>query len=101
MPGYVHASLHAFQHKKPKQPQDSPYPWRQPIYGKNNHMLSEKTLAKEFNEHNQKRLQKTVGKFLYYARVMDPTMLMALNSLAVVQTLPKIDTAKLITQFLN
>ena len=26
MPGYVRAELYSFQHKKPKQPQDSPYP---------------------------------------------------------------------------
>ena len=46
-------------------------------------------------------IQKIVGKFLYYARAIDPTMLMALNSLAAVQTNPKIVTAKQITQFLN
>ena len=53
------------------------------------------------DEHNQKRLQKIVGKFLYYARDTGPTMLMALNSLVAVQTKPKIETAKQITQFLN
>ena len=31
MPGYVREALNSFQHKKPKQPQDSPYPWKQPI----------------------------------------------------------------------
>ena len=101
MPGYVRAALHAFQHEKPKRPQDSPYPWTQPVYGKNNQMLSEKAPAEELDENNQKRLQKIVGKFLYYARAIDPTMLMALNSLAAVQTKPKIETAKQITQFLN
>ena len=45
MPGYVRAALHSFQHKKPKRPQDSPYPWTQPIYETNNHMLSDKSLA--------------------------------------------------------
>ena len=43
IPGYVCAALHAFQHKKPKRPQDSPYPWTQPVYGKNNQILSEKS----------------------------------------------------------
>ena len=33
MPGYVRTALHSFQHEKPKIPQDSPYPWTQPIYG--------------------------------------------------------------------
>ena len=39
MPGYAHAALHAFQHDKPKQPQEFPYPWTQPVYGKNNQIL--------------------------------------------------------------
>ena len=60
MPGYVSAGLHAFQNDKPKLLQDSPYPWKQPVYGKNNHMLSEKSLAEELDEHNKKRLQKIV-----------------------------------------
>ena len=42
MPGYVRAAFHAFQHEKPKQSQDSPYPWTQPVHVKNNKMLSEK-----------------------------------------------------------
>ena len=61
MPGYVHAALHDFQHEKPKQQQDSPYPWTQPIYGKNNQMLLEKAPAEKLDEHNQKRLQKYLG----------------------------------------
>ena len=42
MPGYVRAALHSFQRKKPKYPKESPYPWTQPVYEKNNQMLSEK-----------------------------------------------------------
>ena len=101
MPGYVGAALHDFQHEKLKLPQDSPYPWTQPIYKKNNPMLSEKEPAEELDENNHKRLQKTVGKFLYYARAIYPTSLMALNSLAAVQKKLTIETAKQITQFLN
>ena len=50
---------------------------------------------------NQKRHWKIVGKFLYYDRAMDPTILMTLNSLATVQTKPTIETTKNITRFLN
>ena len=42
MPSYVCAALNSFQHNKPKIPQDSPYPWTQSIYKKNNQMLSDK-----------------------------------------------------------
>ena len=53
------------------------------------------------DEHNQKILQKIVQKLLYYARSIDPTMLIALKSLVAVQTKQTIQTAKQITQFLN
>ena len=53
------------------------------------------------DEYNQKRLQKIVGNFLYYARAIYPIMFIALNSLSAVDTNPAIETAKQITQFLN
>ena len=53
------------------------------------------------DENNQKIRQKIVGKFLYYARAIDPTMLMVINSLAAVQTKKTIETTKQITRFLN
>ena len=101
MPCYVCASIHAFQHEKPKQPQDSSYPWTQTVNGNNNQILPEKAPAEELDEHNKKILQKIVGKLLYHARSIDTTMLMALNSLVEVQTKQTIKTAKQITQFLN
>ena len=48
-----------------------------------------------------KRLQKVFGKFLYFAGSVDPTMMIALKSLAVVQTNPTIKTAKQVTQLSN
>ena len=38
---------------------------------------------------------------IYYARAIDPTTLVVLNSLAAVHTQPIIETAKTITQLLN
>ena len=64
-------------------------------------MLNEKETAEELDESYQKRLQKIVGKFLYYDGAIDTTMLMALNSLAELQTIPTIETSKQITTFLN
>ena len=88
MPGYVPAALHDFQHKKTKQQQDSPYPWKQTVYVKNNQMISEKAIDEELDENNQKRLQKIVETLLYYARAIYPTMLMALNTLEAVHRNP-------------
>ena len=57
-------------------------------------MLPENEPAEELDENNQRRYQKIVGKILYYAISIKPTMLMALNSLAAVQTKPTIETTK-------
>ena len=64
-------------------------------------MLSEKEPAEELDENNQKRLQKIVGNFLYYAIAIDPTIFMALNLLVEVQTKPTIDTTKHPNKLLN
>ena len=87
--------------KKTKIPHESTNSLTQPIYGKNHQMLSEKAPDEKLDDNNQKRLQKIVGKFLYYARAVYPTMLMALKPLAEMHTKPKIETAKKVTQFLN
>ena len=39
IPGYVGALLYSFQHENTKKGQDSPYPWTERQYGKNNHIL--------------------------------------------------------------
>ena len=101
MPGFVCVFLHSFQHEKPKLLQDSPYPWTKTIIGNNNQILNEKQLAEELDENKQKRIQKIVGKSLYYARAIYSTMLMAMNSLVEVQTKPTIETANKIAQLLN
>ena len=57
-------------------------------------MLEEKSPAEAFYESNQKRLKKIVGKFLYYYRAIYLTMLIAMKSLAAVQTKPKVKIIK-------
>ena len=49
---------------------------------KNNHTLSEKAPAETFDDNNDIIFQNIVGKLLYYAREIDPTILMTRNSLA-------------------
>ena len=54
-------------------------------------MLPDKAPAEKLDDNNKERLQKNTSKFLYYAIAVDPTILMALNSLAVVHTKPTIE----------
>ena len=64
-------------------------------------MLSEKAPSEKLDANNKKRLQKFVGNFLYYARAVNPTMLMSTNLLAAVHTKPTIEIVKQVTHFLN
>ena len=47
------------------------------------------------------KLQNTVGKFLYYARAVDPTMLHILSTLASAQPIGTQATIEIMTYFLN
>ena len=94
MSWYVHAALHYFQH-------EPPYPWTPARYGNTDQILRDKHPSDVLYTSNKKRLEKIVGKFLYYARSIDSTMVMALNSLVAVQTKSTVEVEKNITHFLN
>ena len=47
------------------------------------------------------KIQQVVGSLLYYARAMDPTLLVALGSIASSQNKPTEKTAEAVTQLLN
>ena len=95
MPGYVKEALQKFQHPTPIQPQHSPHQWNTPNYGSTAPQLahqapeSPKPAPPETNT-----VQQVVGTFLYYARAFDPTMLVALNSIAAEQSNITEETAK-------
>ena len=93
MQHYTHSSK-----ENPNYPRTLHTPVHNPYMGKQPDSIIKGTICK-LNDNNQKRLQKIVGNFLYYDRAVDPTMLMTLNSLAVVQTKPTIQTTKQVTQF--
>ena len=63
--------------------------------------MNDKHTSEALDVSNQKPLQKIVGKFLYCDRSIESTVLIGLNSLAVVQTKPTVEKEKDITHFLN
>jgi hypothetical protein len=85
MPGYVSNVLSKFQHDAPKHQQHTPSRYVTPVYGaKTQYATKDETpplAAKQcFN------IQKVTGSVLYYARAVDPTVLMPLNDIATEQT---------------
>jgi hypothetical protein len=85
MPGYVSNVLSKFQHDAPKHPQHTPSIYITPVYGaKTKYATKDETpplTAKQCLT-----IQKVTGSVLYYARAVDPTVLMPLNDIATVQT---------------
>jgi hypothetical protein len=85
MPVYIANVLKKIQHDAPKHPQHTPSRYVMPVYGaKTQHAMQDETpplTAKQCLN-----IQKVTGSVLYYARAVDPTVLMPLNDIATEQT---------------
>jgi hypothetical protein len=101
MPGYIAAALHKFQHKKPAKPQDAPHTWTRPTYGQKVQFAAPASNASLLSPKDIKRVQSINGTLLYYARAIDPTMLVALNEISTSQAAPTTDTLKKCNQVLD
>ncbi len=63
-------------------------------YGKDNQTPSPLDDSPLLDEAGKKRVQQIVGSFLYYARAVDPTMLMAPSEISSQQSAPTENTMK-------
>jgi hypothetical protein len=85
MPGYVSNVLSKFQHDSPKHPQHTPSRYVTPVYGaKTQYDTKDKTPP--LTPKQCLTIQKVTGSVLYYAKAVDPTVLMPLNDIATEQT---------------
>jgi hypothetical protein len=85
MPGYVSNVLSKFQHDAPKHPQHTPSRYVTPMYGaKTKYATTDETPP--LTAKQRLTIQKVTGSVLYYARAVDPTILMPLNDIATEQT---------------
>ena len=101
MPAYVQKQLTRYEHKKPSRPQHCPYTPHPITYGKNNQTVDPIDESPPLDEAGKKYIQQVVGSFLYYARAVDPTILMALSDIATQQNKPTENTKKRVDQFLD
>jgi hypothetical protein len=101
MPGYVEKALQRFQHPTPSKSQHSPYPWLKPQYGAKTQFTPKPDTGTPLSPTQVTRLQQIIGVFLYYARAVDSTMLVALGTLAAAQTHATTNTTKCTNQFLD
>jgi hypothetical protein len=85
MPCYVSNVLSKFQHDDPKHPQHTPSKCITPVYGTKN-QYSTQYETSPLTAKQCLNIQKVTGSVLYYARAVDPTVLIPLNDITMEQT---------------
>jgi hypothetical protein len=71
------------------------------MYKKDNQAPSPTDKSPPLNDAGKKRVQQIVGSFLYYARAVDPTILMALSDIACQSAKPTERTKQCVDQFMD
>ncbi len=82
MPSYIDKALTQFQHERPKRPQNSPHKHIAPNYGAKAQYVEPDRISLLLDKEQKKYVQAVTGTLLYYARAVDPTILIALNVIA-------------------
>jgi hypothetical protein len=82
MPGYIKAALHKYQHAAPARPERAPHTWNPPIYGAKTQYVEDKTTSPALSDKDRNKLQQLTGTLLYYAKAVDPNLIMPINVLA-------------------
>ena len=101
MPGFIERALNRFQHDAPTRPQHAPHRSAQPIYGKQQQLTPAPDLSPLLDAADIRKTQEIIGTLLYYARAVDPTLLVALSTLASQQSKATFNTMKDIILLLN
>jgi len=98
---YVMKQLTTYGHVAPLKPQHCLYSLNPVKYGKDNQAPSPLDESPLLDEAGKKQVQQIVGSFLYYARAVDPTKLMALSEISSQQSALTENTMKRVNQFLD
>jgi hypothetical protein len=101
MPGYIKTALHKYQHPAPAPPEHSPHTWNPPIYGANTQFVSDIKPIPALSDKDVTKIQQLTGILLYYARAVDPTLIMPINILASEQSNATEVTADKVIKLLN
>jgi hypothetical protein len=100
MPGYVSNFVSKLQHDSPKHPQHTPSRYVTPVYGAKTQYAT-RDEAPPLTAQQCLTTQKVTGSGLYYARAVDPTVLMPLNGIATEQTKSTEKTQAVTNQMLD
>jgi hypothetical protein len=100
MPGYISNVLSKFQHDAPKHPQHIPSRYVTPVFGAKTQYAT-KDETPPLTAQQCLTIQRITGSVLYYARAVDPTVLIPLNDIATEQTKATAKTQATTNQLLN
>jgi hypothetical protein len=92
LPGYVERALRSLDITRSNTPVNNPIKYTPPTYGTNLTQCVYVDTSPPLDITSAKRIQKIVGLFLYYARLIDSSMLVAVTKLASQQAAPTIET---------
>ncbi len=101
MPGYIGKALTRLQHEQPKCPQNSPHKHVAPNYGAKAQYVEPNRISLLLDKELKKYLQAVTRTLLYYARSVDPTILIALNAIVTQQAAPMQNTMEEVKQVLD
>ena len=101
MPGYVKQALRQFDHSRPAKRQDSPFPHTPIKYGAQTQYAKELPSSPLLDKSGKHFIQQVCGKFLYYGRAVDSTVLTPISAIASQQANPTEDTMKQTKQLLD
>jgi hypothetical protein len=101
MPGYIKEALNKYQHPAPTLPEHAPHKWNPPVYCAKAQYVEDENNSPALSAKNVTKLQQRTGTLLYYARAVDPTLIMPINVLASEQTKATSDTADKVIKLLN
>jgi len=101
MPGYVTKALQQFRHETPSKNQDSPYPWNPPKYREKVQYAKGDDDTPTLDDKQKKFIQQVTGKFLFYGRAVNLTILTAISAITSQQSKPTEETMKRVKHFLD
>ena len=101
MQGYISDLLFREGHKAPTKPQASPHRHREIKYGAKQQFAPPPDDSAPLDEAGVKRVQRIVGALLYYARAVDPKILVALSAIGAQQAAATEHTAEAVAQLLD
>ena len=81
MPTYIPELLHKYQHRAPQRSQHAPHAVQPCQFGSMQQPTPADT-SPELKNADKKQIMQIIGSFLYYARAIDSTLLVALNSIS-------------------